>query len=72
MWLSLEDYQPWWVMDSLTDEYILVCNIDEYEGEGFRKVRTPVNKGDTLDFESLYVQEELITPTHFMLIEYPA
>lgn len=70
-WLSLDEYTPWWVPDVFMDEYILVCNKEEYSGEGFRRIPTPVNRGDTLNFKSVYVQDELVVPTHFMLISEP-
>ncbi len=71
-WLSLEEYDdPCWAIDYFEDEYLLVCNKEEFNGEGFRRVQTPQKRGE-LFFDSYYGDEgdtEIVT--HFMLIDTP-
>lgn len=72
VWLSLDEYEsPCWFTDYFEDEYILVCNKEEYGGEGFRRIPTPQRRCE-LVFDSTYGEEgDTETATHFMLINYP-
>jgi hypothetical protein len=73
VWLSLEDYYtPYWVPDSFMEERILVCNKEEFTGEGFRCIPTPMRLLTKLHFDSVYGEDgDVEVATHFMIIASP-
>lgn len=71
VWLSLDEYTPYYFVDLFTDEWILVCNREDFSTEGYRVMRPYTSRGDSLDFESIYEEDNMIKATHFMLIGPP-
>jgi len=67
-WYDVEEYNlPFYVPDTFECEQLLIGNIYEQDSEKVQLIDTPCQPLKEFKFESVYVDEDDIIATHFMI-----